>query len=39
MLTYFQFYSGICQQLDNFKPLQSQGKIPQDLFNYHPKNI
>jgi len=27
MLTYFQFYSGICQQLDNFKPLQSQGKF------------
>ncbi|OFX29720.1 MAG: hypothetical protein A2X08_17440 [Bacteroidetes bacterium GWA2_32_17] len=28
---FFLFYQGTCQQLDNFKPLQSQGKIPQDF--------
>ncbi len=28
---FFLFLPGICQRLDNFKPLQSTGKIPQDF--------
>ncbi|PIP55108.1 MAG: hypothetical protein COX07_01700, partial [Bacteroidetes bacterium CG23_combo_of_CG06-09_8_20_14_all_32_9] len=31
MLFFFQLYFGLCQRLDNFKPLQSQGKIPNDF--------